>query len=151
MKTLLVAVDLSPVSSQIIKATESFAKSLKAKVVLLHVLQPINSSVPIGSAMDVVALPIPFTKEELAAISQKLEKTAAPLREAHIDVECILKEALPTEAIESEAKTHKAEFIIVGSHGHGGLYHLFNGSVVTALLKETTKPVLVVPVRAKKK
>jgi nucleotide-binding universal stress UspA family protein len=149
IKTLLVAVDLSPISSQIIKATEPFAKSLGAKVILLHVLQPINTSVPIGSAMDVVALPLPFTKEEITEISAKLEKTAKPLKEAGIDVELILKEALPVEEIKHQAKKNNVEFIIIGSHGHGGLYHLFNGSVITTLLKETTKPVLVIPIRVK--
>jgi nucleotide-binding universal stress UspA family protein len=33
----------------------------------------------------------------------------------------------------------------MGSHGHGALYHLFVGSVTTAVLKEAPCPVLVVP------
>lgn len=151
MKTLLVAIDLSPVSSQIIKAAVDLAKPLAAKVVLVHIMQPLNSSVPLGPAMDVVALPAPYSKEELVEVKARLEKTAAPLKKAAITFSCIVKEALPVEEINRLATLHKANFIIVGSHGHGGLYHLLNGSVVTSLLKEATKPVLVVPAHAKKK
>ena len=147
MKTILVALDLSKASSQVIKATAELARPLGADVVLLHVLQPINSSVPIGSAMDVVALPVPFSKEEIAALKLKLEKAAAPLKEAGLQVETVVTEALPVEEINKQAAAHHVGLIVVGSHGHGALYHLFNGSVVTALLKQATKPVLVVPVR----
>ena len=147
MKTILVAVDLSEASSQVIKATAVLAKPLGADVVLLHVLQPINSSVPIGSAMDVVALPVPFSKEEIAELKLKLEKAAAPLKDTGLHVETVIKEALPVEEINKQAAAHHVQFIVVGSHGHGALYHLFNGSVVTSLLKEATKPVLVVPAR----
>ena len=39
----------------------------------------------------------------------------------------------------------------MGSHGHGAVYHLFTGSVVTGVLKHTGCPVLVVPLRDKAK
>lgn len=147
MKTILVAVDLSDASHHVIKTAEALAKPLGADVILLHVLQPIHSSVPMGPAMDVVALPVPFTQEELVEIKSKLEKVAAPLKASGIVVETMVKEALPVEEINKQAAHHHVDVIVVGSHGHGGLYHLFNGSVVTSLLKEATKPVLVVPVR----
>jgi len=39
--------------------------------------------------------------------------------------------------------------LVLGSHGHGALYHLFSGSVVTAVLQKATRPVMVIPVGSK--
>lgn len=147
MKTLLVAVDLSPVSASILKTAVVLAKPLDAKIVLLHVVTPLSSCVPIGSAMDVASIPMPLTGEEKEELLIQLEKLAAPAKAHGVSIKCVIKEALPIEEIKEQANAHHTDIIVVGSHGHGGLYHLFNGSVVTALLKEARHPVLVIPVR----
>jgi nucleotide-binding universal stress UspA family protein len=149
MKTILVAVDLSPVSSQIITAAANLAEPLHAKVVLLHVVSKISSCVPIGSSMDVAVIPVPPSEKEIEEVKAALIKVAAPLQSRGIEVETIVQVALPLEEIQKQAA--HASLVVVGSHGHGGLYHLFNGSVVTALLKHATKPILVVPVSEKLK
>lgn len=147
MKTILVAVDLSPVSSQVVRTAAALAKPLDAKIILLHVVTPLISCVPIGSAMDVASIPMPLTACELQELHSELETLAAPARGHGLSVTCIVKEAPPTDEIKEQAVAHHADIIVVGSHGHGRLYHLFNGSVVTRLLKEAELPVLVVPVR----
>ena len=48
------------------------------------------------------------------------------------------------------ARETGADLVIMGSHGHGALYHLFTGSVVTGVLRRIDCPVLVVPLRQKK-
>ena len=148
MKTILTAVDLSPISPQVLKAAAALAKPLGAEITLLHVVTPVSSCVPVGSAMDVAAIPIPLTKEEFGEIKKHLEQLAAPFQEQGIVIHCIVKEALPMDEINHQVLSHHADILVVGSHGHGGLYHLFNGSVVTALLKTAVKPILVVPVKA---
>ena len=37
------------------------------------------------------------------------------------------------------------EVIIMGSHGHGALYHLFVGSVTEGVIRHAKRPVLVIP------
>lgn len=149
MKTILVAVDLSPISSQVVEAACDFAKPLDAKIFLLHVVSPVSSCVPIGSSMDVASIPLPPSEEEIEETRKALEKLAAPFKKEGLTVKSIVKIAPPVEEIKEQMEAHRAGLLIVGSHGHGGLYHLFNGSVVTALLKYATKPVLVVPVKGK--
>ena len=147
MKTILVAVDLSPVSATVLKEAAVLAEQLSAKIILLHVTAPFSSAVPVGSSMEMVAVPLPLTAEELAEIKSQLDTLAASVASPKIQIETILKEALPVEEIKHQVETTAASLVVLGSHGHGGLYHLFNGSVVTELLKQATKPVLVVPVR----
>ena len=149
MKTILVAVDLSPVSPQVIKEATTLAKGLSAHIVLLHVVPPVSSAVPVGSSMEMVSVPLPISSEEITDIKKRLNALATPVEEAGVQVQTVVKEALPVEEIKHQTEAHHAGILVVGSHGHGGLYHLFNGSVVTELLKQATKPVLVVPVSKK--
>lgn len=37
------------------------------------------------------------------------------------------------------------DLIIMGSHGHGALYHLIVGSVTEGIIKRSARPVLVIP------
>ena len=147
MKTILVAVDLSPVSSQVVRTAAALARPLDAKIILLYVATPLSSCVPIGSAMDVASIPMPLSESELKELHSQLETLAAPARAHGLSVTCVVKEALPIDEIKEQAVAHHADIMVVGSHGHGGLYHLFNGSVVTSLLKQAELPILVVPVK----
>jgi nucleotide-binding universal stress UspA family protein len=52
---------------------------------------------------------------------------------------------LAVDDILEQAAKYKADYIILGSHGHGALYHLFSGSVVTGILKRAKCPIIVVP------
>lgn len=147
MKTILVAVDLSSGSSKILKEAVSLAEGLSAKVILLHVIPPVSSAVPVGSSMEMVSVPLPLSAEEVAEVKSRLNQLAASVTSPTVSIEVKVKEALPVEEIKHQIEATDASILVVGSHGHGGLYHLFNGSVVTELLKQASKPVLVVPVR----
>lgn len=62
-----------------------------------------------------------------------------------------MKFGLPADEIIAAAAEHGADLLVMGSHGHGAIYHLFTGSVVTGVLKRTSRPVLIVPLREKTK
>ena len=147
MKTIRVAVDLSPASSKVLKEAVGLAEELSAKILLLHVIAPVSSAVPVGSSMEMVSVPIPLSAGEIAEVKSRLDALAASVASPKFQIETSVKEALPVEEIKHQIATTGASLLVVGSHGHGGLYHLFNGSVVTELLKQATKPVLVVPAR----
>jgi len=147
MKTILVAVDLSPASSKILKEAVGLAEQLSAKILLLHVIAPVSSAVPVGSSMEMVSVPLPLSAGEIAEVKSRLDQLAASVASPKAHIETSVKEALPVEEIKYQVEATGASLLVVGSHGHGGLYHLFNGSVVTELLKQATKPVLVVPAR----
>jgi nucleotide-binding universal stress UspA family protein len=143
MKTLLVAVDFSDASRHVIKFAAGLAKELSAHLLLVHIVEPVASYVPIGAAMDVIeSAPPPVMEEDLKAQKGHLDTLAVGLENA----ETLAVIGLAADEIATQALDRKADFIVLGSHGHGALYHLFAGSVVTGVLKRAKTPVIVVPV-----
>jgi nucleotide-binding universal stress UspA family protein len=147
MKTLLVPVDLSDASQAVLKQAGELASKLSARVVLLHIVEPVATYVPVGATMDVItAAPPPAeTTASLSAPDMRLESLAEPLKAAGINVESVTLIGLAVDDILEQAKKYHADYIVLGSHGHGALYHLFSGSVVTGILKRATCPIIVVP------
>lgn len=151
MKTLLVPLDFSDASNKVLEVTRELAGALGARVVLLHIVEPVATYVPVGASMDVVAAsPPPLEPEDLKAPQQRLDQLAAPLRSAGVDAESLALVGLAVDDILAQAESRQADLILLGSHGHGALYHLFSGSVVTGVLKRSACPVVVVPVKKAK-
>jgi nucleotide-binding universal stress UspA family protein len=147
MTTILVPLDTSEIAPKVLVEAESLALKLQAKVILLHVVEPVATYVPVGAAMDLVASSPPELDDEQTGVAQsRLEQLASPLRAKGLDVACEACFGLPVDEILDQAKARSADYIILGSHGHGALFHLFGGSVVTGVLKHSTCPVVVVPV-----
>ena len=79
--------------------------------------------------------------EELASLASRLEEEGVQVRPRLLmgpTVEVILD--LATEV--------DAGWIVVASHGRGGLVHLLLGSISEGLVRHSTRPVVVVPARA---
>jgi len=152
MKTLLVPLDFSDATETVLAQAAELATPLSAQVILLHIAEPIATYVPVGASMDVIAAtPPPIVEQrELISEEQRLTALADQIRAKGISVTTIALIGLPVDDILSQAKTHHADLIVLGSHGHGALYHLFGGSVVTGVLKRAECPVLVVPIHRRK-
>lgn len=146
MKTLLVPVDFSNATSLVIAKAAELARQLSARVVLLHVTEPVATYVPVGASMDILsAAPPPIQTDNPPEIEARLETLSSPLREAGLTVDCVAVVGLAVDDILEQAGKLSADYIILGSHGHGALYHLFSGSVVTGVLKRAACPVIVIP------
>jgi nucleotide-binding universal stress UspA family protein len=81
--------------------------------------------------------------------SERLKELAKQVASRGFKCESAVRFGLPADEILSVAAEQEADLLVMGSHGHGALYHLFTGSVVTGVLKRSTCPVLVVPLRDK--
>ena len=148
MQTLLVPLDTSASAAKVLAHAESLAIKLGAKIELFHVVEPVATYVPAGVAMDVVTAAQPSLEPEQAeGAIKRLETLAAPLRAKGIETSCDAAIGLAVDEILEKAKSSDAGYVILGSHGHGALYHLFSGSVVTGVLKHSPCPVVVVPAR----
>lgn len=96
--------------------------------------------------MDVIAPPpAGLEQEDFFAQEQELNGYAEGLRAEGLEVEAVTVLGLAVDEIVAQADLRKADYVVLGSHGHGALYHLFSGSVVTGVLKQAKCPVIVIP------
>ena len=139
---LLVCVDLSESTEIILKRVEKLAKSLSARVWLLHNAQP---------APDIVEFKVdPLAARESLAKKfhvehRRIQELAERMRKAGIETKALLVHGDTVETILQEAKDVKADMIVVGSHGRGAMFQLLVGSVSEGVLKKSRIPVLVIP------
>lgn len=146
MKTLLVPVDFSDATPGLLRHAVELAQSLSGRLVLLHVSEPVATYVPVGASMDVLsATPPPFEIENTKAQKDALDKLGEPLKAVGLQVDTVAILGLAVDDIIEQSEKQGADYIVLASHGHGALYHLFSGSVVTGVLRRTKVPVVVVP------
>jgi nucleotide-binding universal stress UspA family protein len=83
--------------------------------------------------------------EDFSATNSRLRSLEEPLEAVGVEVETVTHAGIAIDDIFEQAEKYHADYIILGSHGHGVLYHLFSKSVVTNTLKRAKCPILVVP------
>jgi nucleotide-binding universal stress UspA family protein len=149
MKTLLAAIDFSPITQKVVDGAAALASAMGARLVLLNVWEPMAAYVPVGAGMDVITAPIPIEPPDLTIVKERLEHLVAPLKAKGLAVETLVTVALPVGEILDQAKSLNASMIVLGSHGHGALFQLFSGSVVTSVLHKASIPVTIIPVHGK--
>ena len=142
MKNLLVAVDFSPVTVDVIRTATEVARAFGASVRLVHIAAPnpdfVGYEAGPQTVRDVVA--IHFRDDH-----RKLQEIELEMRKAGINVAALLVQGDTVGKILKEAAEFGAEMIVIGSHGHGTLYDLIAGSVAEGVLRKSLCPVLVVP------
>jgi nucleotide-binding universal stress UspA family protein len=148
MKTILTAIDFSPISQKVVDGAGQLAAAMGARLVILNVAEPIAAYVPVGAAMDVITAPMPMEPADLNAVKERLNQFAAALLSKGLNVETVALVSLPVDGILDQATALQAAMIVLGSHGHGAVYQLFSGSVVTSVLHRSHIPVTVIPVHA---
>jgi nucleotide-binding universal stress UspA family protein len=143
-QTLLVPVDFSDVTASVLDAAQTLALAFKSRVVLLHLVEPEPDFVGFEAGPATVRSSV---AKEFREEHKHLEEAKQQLEKAGVNV-CALQIQGPTVAkILDEAGRQNADMILIGSHGHGALYHLFAGDVAAGILKDAKCPVLVVPSR----
>lgn len=144
MKTILAAIDFSDVTEDLLALARDMALAHGAALHLIHVEAPEPDFVgydpgPQHVRDNVAHEAVRHFKEENSLRNQ--------LREQGIDAHSVVLQGPSVEKVLEEAQRISADLIIVGSHGHGAVYHLLLGSVGEGVLKRATCPVLVVPAR----
>jgi nucleotide-binding universal stress UspA family protein len=140
MKTILVPIDFSDATLPVVEAGSVFARAVRAKIVLAHVVRPSAIVNEFSAVVESFALAV----EKNA--SEQLSRWKGELHDAGLTVEERLLHGQPSVCIREEAERLAADYIVVGSHGHGALYDFVVGSTASALIKNAPCPVLIVPV-----
>lgn len=148
MKTLLVPVDFSDASGRLLAVAEAEARLRGASLILFHVIEPAAEVAGFETDPEMMRLKIGQDLDDEKRIeAARLRELAAEVASRGVICRTSVKFGLPTDEIIAAVKEQEPELVVMGSHGHGALFHLFTGSVVTGVLKQTECPVLVVPLR----
>ena len=139
---ILVCIDLSESTEEVIKKTEEIAKTLSSKLWLLYIAEPdpdfVGYEVGPQSVRDSLAKK--FHDEH-----RLIQEIADRMRKANLDTTALLVQGPTVETILKEASKLNVDMIVVGSHGKGMMYQLLVGSVSEGLLHNAECPVLVIP------
>ena len=125
-----------------------FAKSLGAKIRLVHVFQlPYYAGMEDGLSIAVMT---PDFLESLRAPGQKqVQAQLALCKQAGIDAQAEQIDGVPYAEI--VALSEKADLVVMGTHGRTGLPRLMLGSVAERVVRMAKCPVLTVPGPSAKK
>ena len=150
IKKILYATDLSKNSSYAFLYATDLAKKQDARIVILHAIEPIPTYADAYTGMT----PEMKKKQEGEAVEeigrrlnefcQRAENQIGPPCVELVTKVLVLR-GHPPEEILNAADKEDCDVIILGTHGKGFLAHTFLGSVSTAVLHRTHKPVFIIP------
>ena len=144
-QNIIVPVDFSNVTDSVLAMAKRMARTLGAKLWLIHVGSPMPDFVGFEVGPPSVRTDV---ARELREEHRLLQERVEGLRKEGLEAEALLATGLPADKIVQEAERLNVDMIILGSHGHGALYHLLAGSVCQGVLKRAPCPVVIVPARA---
>lgn len=140
IRSILVAWDGSDPSRRALAVAEDLAGQYGARILLVTVLEPLP--IPSGSLVPVPPFP---TQEDVERTRQELRHLARDLLARGRSIETDVEVGQPAEKIRELADRYDMSIIVAGRSGKGALARLVLGSVTTALLHTTTRPITVVP------
>ena len=144
MKTLLVPIDFSSATDAVVATAAELSKTLKARIVLAHVVRPPVLVAEYGGAMEGATATLEASE---AAAGKLLARWQGVLRKRKIAAQAVQLGGFPASEILRQAKKSKASMIVMGSHGHTAFYDLIIGGTAGGVLRKAPCPVLIVPVR----
>lgn len=147
MRSIIAAVDFSPVSGLVVAQASGLARALGGKVILITVMvEPVY--------LPEYAPPPERTAQLMVAhertLQQRLVEIQTRLRAEAVPAEAVLRRGAAARQILALAEETGAAYIVIGSHGHGAVFELFLGSTSQAVVKRARCPVLVIPPRMRK-
>ncbi len=142
IETILVTVDFSDVTGEVIRNATNMAKAFESRIVLLHVSEPEPDFVGYEAGPQAVRATV---AKDFRTEHHQLDGVKHSLSEQGIECLALHIQGSLSDKILLEAQAHGAGMIVIGSHGHGAIYNLLVGSVTAAVLKEAPCPVLVIP------
>ena len=145
MKKIIVAVDFSNATPGVLQMATSLAKAYGANLELLHVIEPEPSYTAYGFTPDEFPAMNAFHEEAQRRATIKLEEFLTKVQKEMPGATSHMTEGSPLHALLAHVKDSGADFVVIGSHGHGVIASLLLGSVAEGMVRKATVPTLVVP------
>lgn len=141
---ILTTIDFSEVTDKIMRVTAKLARSMDAKVWLVHVAEPEPDFIGYEAGPGVVRGQV---ADEYRRQHKDLQALADILREEGLDVTALLIQGAIIDTVIEQCEKHAIELIVTGSHGHGAVYDILVGSISEGIIRRAPCPVTVVPAK----
>jgi nucleotide-binding universal stress UspA family protein len=142
IKSVLVATDFSEPSTVALEYGREFARTYGAKLHVIHVVENLQwryvTDMPTAYLIDA-------QKDLEASARARLDAVLTDEDRRQLGARAIVVTAVTaSEAIIEYAKAEAVDAIVMGTHGRGGLAHVFMGSVAERVVRMAPCPVLTV-------
>jgi nucleotide-binding universal stress UspA family protein len=139
IKNILCPVDRSPSSLEAFSYAIALARWQRARLNLLEVIEapapPVGSRVPEDDRVP---------EDTRAALERDLRRVLTARRASDVRVEIVMRKGHVVREILAQAQASRADLVVIGSHGRGGVQRLVLGSVAEKVLRLANCPVLTV-------
>jgi nucleotide-binding universal stress UspA family protein len=142
MRVIMHPSDFSPASRRAFAQAVATAKEQGAELLLVHVLA--NVIPLIGDAYVSPQVYDDMLRTSRSEAQRQLDRLVARARKAGARARGLLREGVAWEQLIQTARAHKADMIVMGTHGRTGLSRLFLGSVAERVVGNAPCPVLTV-------
>ena len=148
VRRVLVPIDGSELSEQIVTYAGTFAKLMRAEVTVIGVLQPIlavaNAALDTGPDPVMPLAHAPSEAPHDRASTPQLDRAASAIHDATgltVDT-VVLSDGKPARAIVEYADHNDVDVIAMATHGRGALQRAIMGSVAEHVLRHSRLPLL---------
>ena len=142
IRSILVGTDFSAASRSAFRRAVEMAAASRAALWIAHVVTP-----PVPLSPQGYVLPR-FYDELDAAMRADAERRLRPMRtrarKAGVRATALTLVGAPHDALNRAARRHKADLVVLGTHGRTGLSRFFLGSVASRVVATAPCPVLTV-------
>ena len=147
-RRILVPIDGSAPSRRGLEEAIMLAKDQKARIGLLHV---VDESIVTRTFDGTTYMPATYIDDFMRSLTtggkRLLARAEARVGRRRVKVDIVLRETLGrrvADVIVAEAKKWRADVIVLGTHGRGGLSRVVLGSDAELVVRESPVPVLLV-------
>ena len=145
IQTILCPTDFSEPAARALKMARSLALRFDARLVLLHVNEPmpVLTSPHVGGAVTSFDVP-GYQEARLKQAEEQLQVLAGQQSNQDLKLETVLKEGLPADVIHDTAEEVKADMIVIATSGRSAFRRFLFGSVAEKVIRAAPCPVLTV-------
>src|SRR5262245_27820178 len=141
--TILLPTDFSECGNYALSYAASLARTFKASIICLNVIEPIVPTVGYSGMTE--PLPIADSAEQLEDSAEREVPKLAECDEcAGLEIEELVVHGEASAEIVRVAKDRNVDLIVIASHGRTGLGRILFGSTAEAVVRHAPCPVLVV-------
>jgi nucleotide-binding universal stress UspA family protein len=140
MKKILIAIDDGPNFKKVATIGYQLGQQLKAEIALISVVDSILLMTGDGvTSKDM--------EEMIKNDFRKSHKLIIDTVCKDNKIQTFVEDGIPAEMILKIAKKWKADIIVLGTHGRSGIERLLMGSVAEHVIRNSTKPLFIVPTK----